>query len=78
MLKDLKNLTSLIRKISCLRTALKMKTANGVVLDTVHRFYQGFIHFLYIIWFPDTRVNAVSFTSKGKYGPLAIIFMILE
>jgi hypothetical protein len=55
-----------------------MKTANGVVLDTVHRFYQGFIHFLYIIWFPDTRVNAVSFTSKGKYGPLAIIFMILE
>lgn len=78
MLIDPKNLTSLIRKPGYLWTALKINTANGMILDKLHRFHEGFIHFLNIIRFPDTRLNVVSFTSKGKYGLLAIIFTIIE
>lgn len=63
---DLKNLTHLIRKPGYLGTLLKYETVNDVFLDTVHRFYQGVIHFQNIILFPDPRVNVISFTPIRK------------
>jgi len=62
LLIDLKSLTYLIRKPGYLWTRLKYKNSNGVFLDTVHRFYQGVIHFKNIVLFPDTRFNVISFT----------------